>query len=576
MNNDVEMVKSRVNIVEIVSEKVRLKKAGANYFGLCPFHSERTPSFSVNENIQLFKCFGCGEHGDAITFLMKTENLEFREALEQLAEKVGYKLNSQANPQNVKLKEEENKLYKINSFVSKWYQKKLFAELNDGQKYAKKRGLTRELIETFGIGYAGASKTELTEYLKSKNVSETELEHLGISVLRDGKYYDKFRNRLIFTIYNEKGKAVGFSGRNLLPEDPNFKPPKYLNSPETAVFKKSQLLFGLYQAKESINKLNFVIVSEGQMDIVSSYKAGVKNVVASLGTSFTESHLKVLSRYTENIYLAFDKDNAGKKAMVRTLEIIFANDLNGKIVHWDPEQAKDIDELIKINPELWIDAVNNATDPIEFIFTEFKHKFGLNDIDKVNSLLRTALSLIAKHKNEVKKEFYLKYLGEKLGIPVTALKEDQGRKYMARTTQQTQVETKKINDGKPIQKITYTIFDRIFALILQNWEEVSQLVLALEKDYLPDECHDLYDFLTLFTDDDINVIRESAEDEVRQKIDDLLLTNIVMDSQISVEEHISKMISQSRNEYKKLLVSEWKKNPEDPVLMAKVNKILHQ
>lgn len=571
--NDIEAVKSRVNIVEIVSEKVRLKRSGSNYFGLCPFHSEKTPSFSVSETMQRFKCFGCSESGDVITFIMKTENLEFPEALEQLAEKVGYKLSKKLNVKNQKEDEIVEKLLKVNKFVSDFFQQVLLNGENEGIKYARKRGLDEKLIRKFGIGYASDSHQKLTTLLEQKGVSLSNLVKFGFSVERDGKVIDKFRNRLVFTIYNERGNVVGFSGRYFGKEDPNFKPPKYLNSPETPVFKKSFLLFGLYQAQESIRKLNFVIITEGQMNVISSHRAGVENIVAPLGTSFTDQHLKLLSRYTSNIYFAFDRDTAGKKALFRSLEMAFKQDLNVKVISWDSKIGKDPDELISFNPKLWVEGINSALDPIEFIFSEFAGKYDLNNLDHVNNFLKFILPLISSHKNEVKKEFYYKYLSEKLNISVTSIKD------MVNQNKQIVYERvdKKVNDDKEFKKIEINVFDKIFALILQNWASVKHLILALERDYLPEKYRELYDCLTLFTDiENVLEVGENIDQELKGTFEDLMLLNILLDDHISTEEHIAKLIPVSRNEFKKMLVMEWKKDPENEKLFKKISTILNQ
>lgn len=571
MNSDVEILKSRINIVEIVGEKVRLKRSGANYFGLCPFHGEKSPSFSVNENIQLYKCFGCGKSGDVISFVMEIDHLEFREALEYLADKVGYSLTGNAGHKlnDAKFKEEQ-KLYKLNEFATKWFQKKLITDQNVAYEYAKKRGLTKELIDIFGIGYTGDGKRELTDLLQKKGLNIDELAKYGIASSKNDRVQDKFRNRIIFSIYDEKGRIVGFSGRKFLPDPPNFNPPKYLNSPETPVFKKSKILFGLYQAKATISKFNFVIVSEGQMNIISSYKVGVKNIVASLGTSFTTEHLKVLSRYTNNIYLAFDKDTAGKKAMWRTLEFIFHEDLNAKIIDWDIDYGKDPDEVIQKDANIWIDAVNHPLDPIEYSYKEFEQKHGLDNIDKLSNFARVVIKLVYRNNNEIKRQFYLKYLSDKLEIPIRALENlSKGIKIpeknnvppaILRTEQKEKIDT-------------LGVFDMIFILLLQNWEEVGTLLLALDKDFLPERLQELYDCLSLFTDEkDINKVRECLDEEVRTIVDDYLLRQLMVDSTISIEEHITKLIEHSQNEYKKKLISEWKKNPEDKELLEKMNK----
>jgi len=567
--NDVEAVKSRVNIVDIVSEKVTLKRSSANYFGLCPFHTEKSPSFSVNEVIQRYKCFGCGESGDVFNFIMKTENLEFGEALKELADKIGYTLTqTKQTSKDLERATKIKKVLDINTKASQWFVQQLHIKGNEGEVYFKKRKLKDSLLPIFDIGYAPDSYDALTILLRQSGYKDQEIKEFGLAKIResDSKLIDKFRNRLMFTIRDDRGNIVGFSGRFIGKEDPKYKPPKYLNSPETEVFKKNQLLFGLYQAKDEIKKLHFAIVTEGQMNILSSHGVGVGNIVASLGTSFTEQHIKLLSRYTKNIYLAFDKDNAGKKALVRTLAMIFKTDLSAKVVSWDPQYGKDPDELIMVNPEYWITAVNNPIDPIEYIYVEFTKKYDIHNIDHVNNFLKTVLELISNHKNDVKKDFYIKFLADRFSIPADSL-----RTMMNTHKVPHRGPDKKINDDKPKLKNDISTYDKIFALILQNWESMKHMLLSIDREYVPDTYRDLYDCLVLFTDtDDREYIRECVDDHVKPLYDTLLLMRIIADETISAEEHILKLFPAAYREFKVALMEELKKNPDNQELLDKI------
>lgn len=578
---DVEEVKSRVNIVEIVSEKVQLKKAGVNYFGLCPFHQERTPSFSVNEQLQIFKCFGCGAGGDVYEFIKKTENVEFRGALEILAVKAGYELKDTSNSgKDNSFKKETQKLLELNKKVSQVYVDTLLEKDNEGWKYAEKRGITPELITAFKIGYASDSYQSVTQEFAQKGYELQYLEKSGVSVKKDDGYVDKFRNRLMFAVQNERGEVVGFSGRFIGVSKPGFEPPKYLNTSETIVFKKNKLLFGLYQAAPAIRKVNFVILTEGQMNIISSHKVGVGNIVASLGTSFTEEHAKLLQRYTKNIYLAFDKDTAGKKALIRTLAMLFRMEVKVKIIDWDEALGKDPDEVIVHDTEKWIYAVNHPVDPVEYLFNEFKRKFDTSDAEKVQAFLRMIKEIINANPNSVQREFYVKYLAEELGVTVTAVQDLMKSGFnpprAAVTPPQQGSETGQHGSkGKNEEKRELTIFDKIFVLLVQNWSELKSELKSIDRSVLPDSYKEMLDFLSLFEDmDDIHGIYDSLDPEMVDIFQDLMLVNLMLDEKVSLKVHFNKILTIASNEYKRQMIFQWKQNPDDPELFKKVQEFL--
>jgi DNA primase catalytic core len=490
-----------------------------------------------------------------------------------LAEKAGYTLSYKGKKDN-KESEKIKRLLELNQFVSDYYHQKLLHGANPGMVYARKRKISDELISRFKIGYASEEQHVLTNILIERGYTKQELVEFGISSDKNGRLIDKFRNRLVFTIHDERGKVVGFSGRYIGPELKDIKPPRYLNSPETLVFKKSKLLFGLYQGLEDIRKLNFVILSEGQMNIITSHRTGIGNIVASLGTSFTPDHLKLLKRYAETIYLSFDKDNAGKKALVKTLEMMFQNDTSIKIISWDKKLGKDPDELASVDIRYWIEAVNGAMDPIEYLCAEFEERFKRDDIDKVNTFLKLVLKLISSIKNEVKKEFYTKYLSEKFGFSLNSLRSLPNNNSQILKPVEPQ---KKINDDKKIQVTKPSIYDHMFGLILQNWSSIKHLVLGLDREYLPENYQELYDCLSLLTDvEDVYELRDALEGDLQTCFDDLLLLNIIIDDAVSPEEHVAKLIPATKMEFKKLLIKRWKEDPDNQILLDQVQKILHE
>lgn len=328
MNTDLfEEIKNRYEIVSFISQFVKLKKVGRNYVGLCPFHSERTPSFTVSPEKQIFKCFGCGAAGDVVTFYMKYRGLEFKEALLELAERAGIKIDKKY----FSAKKTERDLIELNFKVAKLYQHFLWNHPS-GEKartYLRERGISRETAEQFFLGYAPSEGRVLASLLRAQNLSlEMAVEAGLLKRGEDGSYLDLFRDRLIFPIFNERGECVGFGGRTLDPQGE----PKYLNSPESKVFKKSEILYGLFQSKESIKTEGVVFLVEGYFDYLSLWEKGIKNAAATCGTALTENHLKKLKPFAEEWYILYDGDEAGRKAALRAISLIVKEGFLPKVV----------------------------------------------------------------------------------------------------------------------------------------------------------------------------------------------------------------------------------------------------
>jgi len=301
-DNTIEEIKSRCNIVDIVGRVVPLKRTGANHKGLCPFHNEKTPSFVVSEAKQRFTCFGCGATGDTIEFIQKYYNLEFSEAVEKLAAECGVVIET-----DFKKSEKKDLQYQINREAATYFYKAFREKANPAATYMQKRGITPEVLNLFGIGYADGEWDSLYQHLKSKGYDEDKLLDLGLISESKGKYYDKFRSRVIFPIISTGGKVIGFGGRSLGDDMP-----KYLNSQESSVFQKKNNLYALNLTKQEIGKSGYGILVEGYMDVISLYQYGVRNVAASLGTALTENQARLLKRYTGQVVLSYDADEAGK------------------------------------------------------------------------------------------------------------------------------------------------------------------------------------------------------------------------------------------------------------------------
>ncbi len=334
-DNAVEEIKNRCDIVDTIGQVVTLKRAGSNYKGLCPFHNEKTPSFVVSDTKQIFTCFGCGASGDVIEFTKRYYNLEFPEALERLAAQCGVTIEAYRGD-----KGKRDELYEINRQAARFFYKGLRERPNAGMEYMVSRGMDEDTLKRFGVGYADSQWDSLFQHLKELGYEAEKMLELGLISSSKGKYYDRFRNRVIFPIQNTAGKVIGFGGRALGDDQP-----KYLNSQESSVFQKKNNLYGLNLTKTEISKEGCAILVEGYMDVISLYQGGVRNVSASLGTALTEAQGKILKRYAKETVLAYDGDSAGKAAAWRGMDILHKSGSRVKILHLP--DGKDPDDFIR-------------------------------------------------------------------------------------------------------------------------------------------------------------------------------------------------------------------------------------
>ena len=397
----VEEVRQKTDIVDLVGQYVHLKKKGSSYFGLCPFHGEKTASFSVSPGKQIFYCFGCGKAGDSIRFLMEYENLSFVEALEELAERANITLPKEEKRD----KGEEDLRYKIleiNKQAALFYVKQLRSEKGkQGLSYCAKRKLSGESITHFGLGYAGKERDSLYQYCKSLGFKDQVLQESGLFSFKENGVYDKFFNRLIFPIMDLHNRVIGFGGRVMGDGEP-----KYLNSPETKLFDKSRNLFALNFSRKS--RANYFILCEGYMDVISLHQWGFPEAVAALGTAFTEQQADLMKRFNSLIYLCFDSDGAGKKACKRAISILREKKLEGKVIHLSP--YKDPDEFLKAEgKEAFEKRIEEAKNAFLWEVEEKKTEFDLHDpagmqkyMESIAELLRTSFS------DPVERENYLK------------------------------------------------------------------------------------------------------------------------------------------------------------------------
>lgn len=409
----IDEVRQNNDIVDIIGQYVHLTRKGRNYFGLCPFHSEKSPSFSVSPDRQIFHCFGCGVGGNVYTFLMKIEGIGFKEAIEQLAERANIQLPTLENAGDTAKEELKAKIYKINEFTAEFYHKNLYkptAKL--GQEYVKKRKLTQETLETYEIGFSG-KYDELYKELKKEGFGEKEILESGLVVKKDKGYIDMYRNRLMIPICDIRGRVIAFGGRVL-----DDSKPKYINSPENVVYSKGRHLFGLNIAKNDCKKK--LIIVEGYMDVISLHQRGVKNVVASLGTALTEQQGWLLRKSTEQVILGFDADGAGQTAIERSMEILQKMGCDMRVLQI--EGAKDPDEfIVKYGEGRFKLAVDNAISLVEFKVKNLKKDINLENVADKIKFLNEIAKILAKVENTMEREIYIEKISKGYNISKEAI-----------------------------------------------------------------------------------------------------------------------------------------------------------
>ena len=410
-DNFTDDLKAQLNIVDVIGREVTLKKSGSNYMGLCPFHSEKTPSFSVNEGKQFYHCFGCGKSGDVIGFVQEYYKLPFMEAVEKLAAENGIKLPERRSSGP---KIDYDKYHGINAKAARFFYNNLGVRGNKGLAYLRKRGLSKETITSFGLGYAPPSGHALVDHLRNEGVSDEDMLKLGLANKGKGDLYDKFRDRVMFPIINTQDKVIGFGGRAI----GDYKP-KYLNSPESEIFLKKNNLFGLNLTKKEIDKEQRAIIVEGYMDMISLYQNGVRNVAASLGTALTLNQARLLCRYSKNIVLSYDSDAAGINAALRGIDVI--NEAGGKPRVMNVTDGKDPDDFIKAHgKEAFLKLVDNAVPATDYKLRLARRGFDLkNDRDVLEYIDRVVP--ILKDLGPVEQDIYVRKLAGEFGISESAI-----------------------------------------------------------------------------------------------------------------------------------------------------------
>ena len=411
---DTKAIKDRLDIVQVIGEYVQLKKAGANWKANCPFHHEKSPSFMVNAEKQFWHCFGCGKSGDVFSFLQEMEGMDFPEALKILADKAGVKIDTFASEVN---KSQKNRILEINNKAAYFFHHFLLEmpASQGARDYLKRRELKPETIAEWQVGFIPEQWDLLTQYLLKKGNSIDDLLASGLTIKKDGGgVYDRFRGRIMFPLWDTHGNIVGFTGRVLVETEKSGG--KYVNTPQTLVFDKSRILYGLNRAKTEIKNKDFTVLVEGQMDVIACHQAGMKNVAASSGTALTFEQVKLLKRYSNNIAIAFDADAAGQNAAKRGIDLALEQGMNIKIIQIPAGCGKDADECLKKDPSVWFKAVENSKEVMDWYFAGVLAGADKRDPKQKQKIADTLIAEIIRLPYAVERDHWLKKLADELGV----------------------------------------------------------------------------------------------------------------------------------------------------------------
>ncbi len=413
----VEEIRARNDIVDVVSGYVKLQRKGSSYFGLCPFHNEKSPSFSVSPGKQMYYCFGCGAGGNVFTFLMEYENYTFPETLKALADRAGISLPEREYSQEEKKQQDlKSRLLELNKMAARYFYYQLKSENGrQGLEYLKSRQLSDETIKSFGLGFANKYSNDLYNYMKKQGIGDELLRESGLMNVDEVKgMYDKFWNRVIFPIMDVNSRVIGFGGRVM-----GDGKPKYLNSPETPIFDKSRNLYGLNVARTSRKKN--ILVCEGYMDVISLHQAGFRNAVASLGTALTTQHAGLLKRYTDEVVLTYDSDDAGTRAAMRAIPIVKAAGLSAKVLHMQP--YKDPDEFIKaLGAEKFQERIDKAENSFMFEISMLEREYDMKDPEGKTALYNGVAAKLVEFEVELERENYIEAVAERYHIAFDSLR----------------------------------------------------------------------------------------------------------------------------------------------------------
>ncbi len=563
-------IKDKLDIVEVIGQYVKLQKAGSSFKGLCPFHHDKTPSFFVSPPRQIWHCFGCGAGGDIFTFIMKMENVDFPTALRMLAEKAGVKLRFE-NPQR---RSEKEKLIQINESASQFFEKNLWQN-QEVLKYLQKRGLEEDIIKLFHLGWAPDDWRSLLNYLTKKDYRVADVIAAGLAInkeepteisnrtqKRESKIencYDRFRSRIMFPINDSVGHHCGFTGRVLKGKDPMKtvrdieQVGKYVNTPQSLIFNKSMLLYGLFQSKKYLHDEGCTLLVEGQMDFLAAWQAGIKNVVATSGTALTDSHLNLLKRYNKNLVLGFDMDEAGEKAAERSIDLALAKDMEVKILLLP--QEKDLADYLlkKENHEKLKKLIGQAEPVMEFYFSRAKEQGDKNTISGKKNIASYFLPRIKKLSNALERSFWIEKMSHYLELPARALEDELNNLTLESHNQLDENDSLKAMPS--VQSRIDILVEKILALLVTHFS-LKELALPYEP-YFPDSQQQIFQLIKSSHDKSSflkeNISQLEIDESLVDQINQLALrgdyeSEMLEQYQVSVEEELKNELKELKTE----------------------------
>lgn len=582
----IEEIRAGNDIVDVISKYVSLKRKGNTYFGLCPFHREKTGSFAVTPEKQVYHCFGCGEGGNVIKFIMKVENIGFKEAIEFLAERAGIPLPAvnyadlnMSQKELIEREESRKQIYEINKEAGRYFYKNI-EKSQLAKDYLAKRHIDAKTAVKFGLGFA-LDDNGLYKFLLSKGFKEKEMLATGlVGKSESGYLYDKFKNRFMFPIFDVLNRVVAFGGRTLLDEKTmkEQKVPKYVNSPENLLYTKGRHLYGLNIARKSNEKIKKILVVEGYMDVISPHQAGVTNVVASLGTALTEAQGRLLRKYAEEIILSYDSDMAGQKAIMRGIDIMQSLGVTVKVLQM--ENAKDPDEYVqKFGKERFEKLIENSISAVEYKIKNIQNNYNLNDISEKIKFLSELAKILSKVDSNIERDIYVDKFSKDLNVGKEAILAEIEKITLKRDSKIQNFETiKPTIDIASVDKKNAELENMIIYLLIQR---DLKIYLKLSEVYVPDETtntaskalikklYDLYengdinnkDLMSICENDEEDnvlsqaLIKESTKEDIERLAIDVL-RKIEIDKLQEKRNEIIKKIEKASDEEQKTLWEE--------------------
>lgn len=585
----IEEVTSVTDIVDVVSEYVPLKKRGRNFIGLCPFHREKSPSFCVSQDKQIFKCFGCSVGGNVISFIMKIENLDFTESLELLANRAHIDLSKYeikgSYTKNTNLNENyvaKNRMFDVSKDIAIYFNKCLNETLKKGKSelsdYLIKRNLDATTVKKFGIGY-DRSAIELIKHLQNLGYNEKEILSVGVVIKNDnGKFYNRFNNRLIFPIFDVRDRVIAFGGRVL---DKSL--PKYVNSPETEIYSKGRNLYALNFAKRE--KQEYILIVEGYMDAVSLQKFGITNAVASLGTALTDDQARLLKKYTDTVIIGYDQDSAGQEATMRGLNILSSKGLNVKVLKLDKQDTKDPDEYInKYGLERFKNCLKNSISLVDFKIEKLENGIDLNNMDQKIKLLTGISIILAGIANNIERQMYIEKISKKYKIGEGPIIKEVEKKLNKNIENEIGFDSQLIDKKMQMIYNNKKKYDKyIIALLLSKNKNIQNTIFdKIDSNNIEDEklrkIYNKIKELSINYDlSKVDILSKIDDDELIKEITDVMYIDVSENKEKLLEEVLQKKQKESLIIRRDEIINELSKNiskDESEILNVELNQII--